>query len=155
MNDEWKLPWEGGCRCGQTRVRITAPPLLAGACHCTGCQRMTASAFSLSIAIPAQGFEVILGEPVIGGLHGPTRHFFCARCLSWMFTRPEGMDAFVNVRASVLDDHAWFVPYVEFWTSEKLPWVTTPAKRSYAREPEFAEFETLLRGYAQEGARPR
>lgn len=116
---------------------------------------MTASAFSLSIAVPAQGFEVILGEPVIGGLHGPTRHFFCARCLSWMFTRPAGMDAFVNVRASVLDDHAWFAPYVEFWTSEKLPWATTPSKRSYAREPEFAEFETLLRGYAQEGARPR
>jgi hypothetical protein len=155
MNDEWKLPWEGGCRCGQTRVRITAPPLLAGACHCTGCQRMTASAFSLSIAVPSQGFEVILGEPVIGGLHGPTRHFFCARCLSWMFTRPEGMDAFVNVRASVLDDRAWFVPYVEFWTSEKLPWASTPAKRSYAREPEYTEFETLLRGYAQEGARPR
>jgi hypothetical protein len=53
---------------------------------------MSASAFSLSIGIPSEGFDVTEGEPVTGGLHGPTRHFFCARCLSWMFTRPEGMN---------------------------------------------------------------
>ena len=75
--DEWKLPWDGQCRCGQTRFRITAAPFLTMACHCTGCQRMSASAFSLSVAVPAEGFAVTAGEPVIGGLHGTTRHFFC------------------------------------------------------------------------------
>ena len=100
MND-WKLPWQGGCRCGQTRIRVTAAPLLASACHCTGCQRMTASAFSLTLTLPAAGFEVVVGEPVIGGLHGATRHHFCPYCMSWMFTRPAGMDEFVNLRPSV------------------------------------------------------
>jgi hypothetical protein len=33
-------PWEGGCLCGQVRVKVSAPPLLTMACHCTGCQRM-------------------------------------------------------------------------------------------------------------------
>ena len=37
MND-WSLPWEGR----------SAPPLLTMACHCTGCQRTTGSAISLS-----------------------------------------------------------------------------------------------------------
>ncbi len=69
------LPWQGGCRCGQVRLQVTAPPLLTMACHCTGCQRMTASAFSLSIALPAEGLAVTRGEPVIGGLHGSPRHF--------------------------------------------------------------------------------
>ena len=55
---EWKLPWDGGCRCGQTRIRVSQPPLLAAACHCTGCQRMSASAFSLTLAIPSEGFDV-------------------------------------------------------------------------------------------------
>ncbi len=32
MMDDWKLPWEGGCRCGNVRLRVTAPPLLAMAC---------------------------------------------------------------------------------------------------------------------------
>ena len=73
---DWKLPWEGGCRCGEVRFRVSAPPLLTAACHCTGCQRMSSSAYSLSAAIPSDGFEVTQGEPVLGGLKGSTRHYF-------------------------------------------------------------------------------
>ncbi|MGH8428823.1 MAG: GFA family protein, partial [Solimonas sp.] len=97
------LPQEGQCRCGQVRFRISVPPLLTMACHCTGCQRMSSSAFSLSAAIPSEGFAVTQGEPVIGGLHGAVRHFFCAHCMSWLFTRPVGFDHFVNVRVTMLD----------------------------------------------------
>ena len=86
--NEWKLPWQGGCRCNQVRFEISLPPLLTMACHCTGCQRMSASAFSLSVAVPTAGFAVKTGEPVIGGLHGNPRHFFCPHCLSWMFSAP-------------------------------------------------------------------
>jgi hypothetical protein len=153
MND-WKLPWAGGCRCEETRFTIGAPPLLASACHCSGCQRMTASAFSLSLAIPAEGFSVSQGEPVIGGVHGATQHFFCRRCKSWLFTRPEGLDHLVNVRVSMLDDHSWFEPFVEFWTREKLWWVTTPAVYSFASEPEAHEFPRLIEKYRARGARP-
>jgi hypothetical protein len=118
---------EGGCRCGAVRLRITARPLLTMACHCTGCQKMSSSAYSLSAAIPSHAFEVIQGEPVIGGLHGATKHYFCGHCMTWMFTRPDGIDFFVNLRPTLLDDPSWFVPYMETWTSEKLPWATTPA----------------------------
>jgi hypothetical protein len=152
--DDWQLPWEGGCRCGQVRLRITAPPLLSMACHCTGCQRMSASAFSLSLAIPAPGFEVVAGEPVIGGLHGDSHHYFCPHCKSWMFTRTEGMDEFVNIRPTMLDRHEWFVPFMETWTDEKLPWATTPAVHSFGKLPDFAAFPALIQAYAQEGARP-
>ncbi|HVK41327.1 MAG TPA: GFA family protein, partial [Phenylobacterium sp.] len=116
------LPMEGGCRCGQVRLKISAPPLLTMACHCTGCQKMSASAFSLSAAIPSEGFEVTQGEAVIGGMHGPSRHYFCPHCKSWMFTRPEGIDFFVNLRPTMLDDSSWFTPYIETFTSEMLPW---------------------------------
>ena len=87
MSSEFS-PLEGGCRCGQVRFRIAAPPVITMACHCTGCQRMSASAFSLSAVIPSVAFLVTQEEPVIGGLHGPTRHFSCPYCMSWMFTRP-------------------------------------------------------------------
>lgn len=153
MND-WKLPWTGACRCGQTQLQISAPPLLASACHCIGCQRMTASAFSMSLAIPSGGFEVTAGTPVIGGLHGATRHYFCPHCMSWMFTRPEGMDEFVNLRVSMLDEHDWFVPFIEFWKQESLPWATTPAVHSFATQPQFEEFGKLIEEFAKNGARP-
>jgi hypothetical protein len=150
--DDWNLPWKGGCRCGQVRLRVTKPPLLASACHCTGCQKMSAGAFSLTLTVPADGFEVTEGEPVIGGLHGPqAHHFHCPHCKSWLFTRAEGMDWFVNLRPSALDEHGWFVPFLEVWTREKLPWAATPAEHSYETQPEFDEYEGLIRAFAERG----
>ena len=143
------LPMEGGCRCGQVRFRIDAAPLVTMACHCRGCQRMTASAFSLSVMTTAKAFAVTQGEPVVGGLHGPTRHFFCAHCMSWMFTRPEDVDWIVNVRATLLDDPSWFSPFMETFTNEKLPWVRTPATHSYAEFPPMEVYADLLKAYAE------
>ena len=154
MAKDWKLPWAGGCRCGQVRLRISAAPLLTMACHCTGCQRMTASAFSLTIAVPASGFEVTSGEPVPGGLQGPSRHFHCPYCKSWMFTRPAEIDAFVNLRATMFDDARGFVPFVETYTSEKLPWATTPASHSFAKFPPMDAYEGLMAAFAAEGSAP-
>jgi hypothetical protein len=151
---EWKLPWDGGCRCGRVRIRITQAPMLSVACHCTGCQRMSASAFSLTIAVPSAGFAVIAGEPVIGGLHGATKHQMCPHCMSWVFTRPEGMPDLVNVRATMLDDHAWFAPFVEMFTDEKLAWASTDAAHSFARVPEVAQIPALLADFAARSARP-
>jgi hypothetical protein len=115
---------------------------------------MAASAFSLTLAIPSAGFDVIAGNPVVGGLHGPTRHLFCPRCMSWVFTRPEGMDEFVNLRPSILDDHSWFVPFIEVWTQERLPWASTPAVHSFATQPRFEDYAKLMGEFAREGARP-
>ena len=144
------LPALGGCRCGQVRLSIGAAPILTMACHCTGCQRMTASAFSLSAAIPADGFAVTAGEPVIGGLHGAeAHHYFCPRCMSWVFTRAEGLDWFVNLRPTMLDEPRWAVPFLETYTSEKLPWATTPAVRSFAKFPTVEEYQALVGEYAE------
>jgi hypothetical protein len=139
----------GGCRCGQVRFEITAPSILTSACHCTGCQRMSASAFSLSAMYPASGFRVTAGTPVVGGLHGALRHMFCPHCMTWMFTCPPGLDAFVNLRATLLDDARDYRPFIETFTSEKLPWAQVPAVLSFERFPAPEEFPELLRAYAE------
>jgi hypothetical protein len=141
--DGSKEPVEGGCRCGQVRFRARAAPLLTMACHCTGCQRMTGAPYSVSVAYPADAFEVIAGEPVIGGMHAEPEHYFCPWCMSWMFTRVNGAP-FVNVRATMLDDTSGYSPWLETFTDEKLPWVTVPAARSFPRFPEFDEYPGLV-----------
>ena len=141
---------QGGCRCGQVRFKVEGKPLITMACHCTGCQRMTASAFSLSALYPASRFEITAGDPVIGGLHGPTRHFFCPHCMSWLFTRPDGMDAFVNVRATMLDDDRSSRPFIETYTGEALPWVRTPAVHSFEKLPPMEQYPALLEEFAQQ-----
>jgi hypothetical protein len=113
---------------------------------------MTASAFSLSVLYPSQNFEVVQGEPTIGGLHGATRHFFCPHCMSWLFTRPEGLDEFINVRTAMMDDAGRFPPFIETWTSEALPWAKTPARHSFETLPPTERFPELAAEFAARSA---
>jgi hypothetical protein len=114
---------------------------------------MSSSAFSLSAAIPRESFHVVKGEPVIGGLHGATRHFFCGFCMTWMFTRPEGIDVFVNLRPTMLDDPSGFTtPFIETYAAEKLPWASTPAVHSFETVPPFEAYEELVRDFAERAA---
>lgn len=141
-------PQAGRCRCGQVQFEVASRPLITMACHCTGCQRMTASAFSLSALYPSESFTITAGSPVIGGLHGATRHYFCGYCMSWLFTRPEGLDDFVNIRASLMANAQSLSPFIETYTDEKLAWATTPAVHSFSKFPPVEQFPALLSEFA-------
>lgn len=55
---------------------------------------------------------------------------------------------FVNVRATMLDDAHWFVPFIETCTSEALPWAKTGAMHSFAAFPPMEAFGPLLAEFA-------
>lgn len=143
------FPVEGGCRCGKVRFRITAPPLMETACHCTGCQKMSASAFSTTMMIPLDAFFVT-GETVVGGLHAMPAHQHCGWCKGWVYSKLSEGRPFVNVRATLLDDPGWFAPWMETYTSEALPWAGTGATRSFPKFPEMHEYEALMAAYRKE-----
>jgi hypothetical protein len=142
------LPAEGGCRCGAVRFRLRAAPLLTMACHCRGCQKMTGSAFSLSVAVPDKGFEILQGDTVPGGADKVFGHRFCPECLSWIWTKHPMMQGFLNVRSTMLDDPAWTRPFVETCTAERLAFVMTGAIRVFPDFPSQEEYPALLAGYA-------
>ena len=145
-----KLPLGGSCRCGAIRFEIQAAPAMTLACHCRDCQRMSASAFSLVAMLPAHGFEILEGAPVARSSSGSTRHHhFCPRCMTLMFTKIEGVNDRVNLRATLCDDSSWFKPFVETMTKEKLPWAVTPARHSYVAFPSPREFKGLLEDFAR------
>jgi len=52
-----KLPQTGGCQCGAIRYEITEAPQLVYTCHCTDCQRLTSSAFSMAIVVNDGAFR--------------------------------------------------------------------------------------------------
>ena len=140
---------QGGCRCGKVRFEADGEPLLTVACHCTGCQRMTASAFSLSEGYPSSAFRLTAGEAAIGGLHGLTRHYFCDHCKSWLYTEPEAVADFVNVRSTLFDQPRTDRPFVETYTREGLPWARTGAEHSYHELPAMEEWPTLIGAFAE------
>jgi hypothetical protein len=134
--------------CGRVRLRVSAPPIMTMACHCTGCQKLSASAFSLTAMIPAEAFEVIRGEPAVGALHGASQYRYCPNCMNWLFTQPAGMNMFVNVRPTMFDVPAWSTPFIESFISERLPWATTSAKHSYDKFPAPEQYGPLMAEYA-------
>ena len=118
------------------------------ACHCTGCQRMTGGAYSVSSFYPADRFKVTRGETVRGGMKTGPDHEFCPECMSWMFTTAKEIEGFVNVRSTMFDDAAQHRPYVEMFLAEGLPGAASGAVRSYERFPEEREFPVLIAEYA-------
>lgn len=144
-----KLPSGGTCRCSAIQFEILSSPIMTLACHCVDCQRMSASAFSLGAMVPANGFKIVKGTPVPRPLPGSKRHhFFCPACMTLIFTKIEGADARVNVRATLCHDSSWFTPFVETMTKDKLTWAVTPAIHSYNAFPSAEEFKRLLTEFA-------
>jgi hypothetical protein len=70
--------------------------------------------------------------------------------MSWLFTRPEGLDEFVNVRATMLDNARSYRPFIETYTSEALRWATTPAVHSFEKLPPMEQYPALLADFAEQ-----
>jgi len=85
---------------------------------------------------------------VIGGLRKSPRHYFCGYCMSWLYTQVDDLEMFVNVRPTMLDDHSWFTPFIETYTSEKLVWARTPAVHRFEKFPPDEAYEGLAREFA-------
>lgn len=145
-----KPPYEGACLCGSVQVRATARPLLTVACHCRDCQKLSASAYTLTTMFPRHAFSCT-GDLVRGGLRSDGRaHFYCKSCLNIIYSRLDGGPERINLRTSILHQAAVFDPFVEVMTDEKLPWAHVPAVHSYASAPtSLGELQSLMDAYAE------
>jgi hypothetical protein len=128
------LPLTGGCLCGALHYEISETPVLTHTCHCTDCQRLTSSAFSLSIIVPEGAFR-LTGEPWLtystADSGRPKTRYLCRDCGCWICGPPHPgatpEDVTVRrVRAGTLDDTSWLRPTAHFWTRSKQPWVVLP-----------------------------
>ena len=56
-------PRDGGCNCGRIRYRLRQEPLTCTICHGHLCQKRRGSAFSMSLAVLAEGVALLAGTP--------------------------------------------------------------------------------------------
>ena len=99
-----KLPQTGGCQCGAIRYEITEAPQLVYTCHCTDCQRLTSSAFSIGIVVSDRAFRLIGVEPrqlqrTADSGRVNTR-LVCPECGSWVCGASSSDDGLRRVRAA-------------------------------------------------------
>jgi hypothetical protein len=124
-----KLPQTGGCQCGALRYEITQAPQMVYTCHCTDCQRLTSSAFSIAVVVADGVFRLTTGEPrpllKTADSGREIVRWSCPQCGSWICGAPTPGSA-IRVRAGTLDDTSWLRPTVHFWTRSKQPWVALP-----------------------------
>jgi hypothetical protein len=122
-------PLTGGCLCGGVRYEVTAPPVSAGYCHCTRCQRRTGTAASAQARLAPGSLTITAGEELVTAYDPEDGGFlksFCSRCGSALWSRdPSDPDA-VSVRLGTFDAdpgvrpaYRQFVAYAAVW--EPIP----------------------------------
>jgi hypothetical protein len=132
----------GGCLCGAIRYRFRGEPVTLYVCHCTDCQKQSASAFGMSLTILKTRLELLQGTPLTYTKTFPDdgrQKFakFCGDCGSRVWTEFTKAPHIVNVRAGTLDDTRWLDPVAHIWTASAQPWLQIPTDLpSFAREPE-------------------
>lgn len=73
------------------KYEIASDPIMSAACHCTQCQKITGTAYSLNIGVPSDQFN-ITGDALTTYLdkgdsgEDLRRYFFCNRCGSPLYT---------------------------------------------------------------------
>ena len=130
-----QLPLTGGCICGAIRYQIAQAPADLYVCHCTDCQRITGSAFSLGVVIADESFRLSGKQPRFtrDGATASGRvksRSVCPDCGTWLFGDPRPGTQHAGmirvVRGGTLDDTSWLKPTTHFWTRSKQPWVVLP-----------------------------
>ena len=144
-----RLPLTGGCLCGALRYEIGEAPLITYTCHCTDCQRLTSSAFSMAVTVRDTAFRLTAGQPrlvqKIADSGRIVTRWLCPDCAGWVASSPQPAEStgemIRRVRAGTLDDRSWLRPTAHFWTRSKQPWVVLPeADVVYATQPDLDQF---------------
>lgn len=122
------LPLTGGCLCGGVRFEVTEPPVSAGYCHCTRCQRRTGTAAAASARIAPGSLRITAGEELIRSFDPPDgfRKMFCSACGSALWSQHAEDAEVISVRLGAFDgdpgirpSYRQFVDYAALW--EPLP----------------------------------
>jgi hypothetical protein len=121
------VPLTGGCLCGAVRFEVTEPPLGAGYCHCTRCQRRTGTASSIQAQVAPGSVRILSGEDLLRAYEPADglAKVFCSVCGSSLWSRRPNGDV-LSVRFGVFDrdpgirpTYRQFVAYAATW--EPIP----------------------------------
>ena len=118
--------YEGGCRCGAVRYRLSGEPYKSGVCHCTECRRETGSAFlyyadwSIDCFTASGDYKTYEGRS------------FCPACGGTLFHLS---DDHVEIALGSLDEApVALVPMREGWIKRREPWLVAVAGAGQFRE---------------------
>jgi hypothetical protein len=133
-----KLPASGSCQCGNVNYEVTSEPLVTVACHCRDCQKLSTSAFSVSMILNRSGFKILSGElkswerPTEAG--GVAVCWFCPDCGNRIFHENPEMPDVIRLKPGTLEDTSVLEPQAHVWTCREQQWLNR-----FATLPKFEQ----------------
>ena len=119
----------GACHCGAIRYEAEVEPTEVNVCHCSDCQRLTGSAFRISVMAAPGSFRLLSGAPRIylkTADSGRIREqAFCEHCGSPIYATSPGPEPRVyNVRVGTIDQREALRPCRQIWFRSHLTWLS-------------------------------
>jgi hypothetical protein len=122
------LPLTGGCLCGGVRYELTEPPLSAGYCHCTRCQRRTGTAASAQARIAPGSLRITAGEHLIKAYAPPEgfEKLFCRECGGALWSRHPKDPNLIGIRLGTFDEDPGIRPTYRQYVDYAAKWEPIP-----------------------------
>ena len=118
----------GSCHCGAITFEADADPAKVGICHCSDCQALTGSAFTVFVQVSRQAFRLTGGQPKVyvkTAESGNRRaQAFCPDCGSRLWAAAEKDTPVYNLRVGTLRERAELRPQAQLWCRSAMPWVS-------------------------------
>jgi hypothetical protein len=118
----------GGCLCGGVRFEVSEPPVEAGYCHCTRCQRRTGTAASASATVPPGSLRITSGDALLGAFdpRDGWAKVFCTSCGSALWSRSPTDPDLVAIRLGAFDADPGVRPSYRQFVDFAAPWEPIP-----------------------------
>lgn len=149
MTAKTPLPLTGGCACGAVRYSLSAPPLMIYNCHCANCQKITGSAFTVSVTVPEAALSFTKGTPkrVEWKADSGNLRFghFCADCGARIANGQVPSIGMLSLRGGTFDDTSWIEPVGDIWMKSAQKWIKPLALTAEAQPVDYAPFIAAYR----------
>ena len=138
-----KYPIKGSCQCGQVTYQLFAKPIMVLACHCTQCQKLSTSPFSVTAVVAATAIEFTgeLKQWTRAADSGNSNNaMFCTKCGNRIYHyNPASSDTIkLKLKPTKLTDDKVFEPSAHVWVCEKLSWYHIPEGiKVFEKQPEY------------------
>ena len=142
-------PASGSCQCGDVKYEVTDKPLLTVAFHCKDCQKLSTSAFSISMILNRSGFKILSGElkswkrtTAAGGI---AICWFCPSCGNRIFHENPEMPNLIRLKPGTLEDTSVLEPQAHVWTCREQRWLSRFTELpKFERQPDMAATMSAL-----------
>jgi hypothetical protein len=115
---------KGSCLCGGVRYEIDGGLGAVTNCHCSLCRKMSGSAFSSGMTIPATSFRFTAGEELLKEWESSPGYYrvFCGRCGSPLLKRKDKDPNKIRFRPGTLDSDPGAKVTKHLHVGSKAPW---------------------------------